>query len=349
LVREVIFAIPGDLDTPTGGYRYDRRVIDELRALRWDIRPLRLPGDFPAPGAASLQETERLLRATPADALIVVDGLAFGALPAALLDRVARRYVALVHHPLGLETGLAKDRAEQLLASERAALARATRVVVTSAPTAALLFRDFGVPKDKITVAEPGTDPARRARGSEGAPRLLSVGAVNTRKGYDTLVAALVQIAALAWESRIAGSLDRDPPAVARLQAAISGSGLGSRIELLGALDDRALAEEYDRASLFVLPSHFEGYGMAFTEALSRGLPVIAGNAGAAPSTVPADAGVLVPPGDADALAHALRRLLTDADERRRLGDAAWRRAQRLPRWRDTAAAFARALTEAAA
>jgi glycosyltransferase involved in cell wall biosynthesis len=65
---------------------------------------------------------------------------------------------------------------------------------------------------------------------------------------------------------------------------------------------------------------------------------------GAVVSTVPADAGVLVPPGDANVLAAALRRLLTDPAELSRRSDAAWRHAERLPRWRDTARKFARAL-----
>jgi glycosyltransferase involved in cell wall biosynthesis len=347
LVAEVVFAIPGDVDTPTGGYRYDRRVIDELRALRWDVKPLRLPGDFPTPSEASLKESERLFAAVPADALLLVDGLAFGALPASLLDRVPRKYLALVHHPLGLETGITRERAEFLLATERAALARTLRVIVTSKPTGVLLFRDFGVPKEKITVAEPGTETAQRAKGSGGAPRLISVGAVNARKGYDTLVAALAKITDLPWESRIVGTLDRDLPAAATVKAAIKASGLDSRIKLLGTISEAALNSEYDQATLFVLPSHFEGFGMAFTEAMARGLPVVAGDAGAAPTTVPSDAGILLPPGDADALAAALRRLLTDSAELKRRSDAAWKHAQSFTRWRDTAKAIASALTEA--
>src|SRR5712691_10480523 len=148
LVAEVVFAFPGDLATPTGGYRYDRRVIDELRALRWDVRPMSLPDDFPTPSAGSLKETERLLSATSHDAVLLIDGLAYGAFPSPLIDRLRRKIVALVHHPLGLETGIASVRARFLIANECAALARATRVVVTSGPTAALLFRDFRVPKE---------------------------------------------------------------------------------------------------------------------------------------------------------------------------------------------------------
>ena len=210
-MHDAWFAIPGEISTPTGGYRYDRRVMEELRALGWNVRHLALPGDFPLPSAASLAETERALAATPADAVVLFDGLALGALPADILDRVPRRYVALVHHPLALETGISQDRAAALRRLEREALTRTPRVIVTSASTAQLLASDFAVARERITVAEPGTEPAPRARGDKSV-RLLGVGSITPRKGFDTLVSALAEITDLAWECRIAGSFDRDLP-----------------------------------------------------------------------------------------------------------------------------------------
>jgi glycosyltransferase involved in cell wall biosynthesis len=343
-VPEAVFAVPGDLQTPTGGYIYDRRVIELLPEFGWQVRHLELPGDFPTPSKASLTATSEALALTPRDALLVIDGLAFGAMPAELVDRAKRKIVALVHHPLALETGIDKKRAEYLARTEREALARTAHVIVTSPSTADLLVKQFGVPPSRISVAEPGTEAATRAAGDGIPPRLLSVGSVTVRKGYDVLVAALAQIADLSWESRIVGSLDRDSTAAKTVGEAIGRAKLQSRIRLLGALDQRALAAEYDQARLFVLPSHFEGYGMAFAEALSHGLPIVGCMGGAVASTVPADAGVLVPSGDANMLAATLRRLLTDPSELSRRADAAWRHAQRLPRWRDTARKFARAL-----
>lgn len=341
---DVVFAVPGDLNTPTGGYIYDRRVIELLPEFGWRVRHLALPGDYPDPSEASLKETERMLAATPADALLVIDGLAFGAMPADLVRGARRRIVGLVHHPLALETGLAKERAEYLARTERAALAETVHVIATSPSTAELLARDFGVPAARISVAVPGTERAARAHGNEGPPRLLSVGSVTARKGYDVLVAALARVSDLPWQSRIVGSLDRDPVAPEALRKAIGRAGLSSRVALLGSLDATALDAEYDKASLFVLPSHFEGYGMAFAEALAHGLPVVGCAGGAVTSTVPPDAGALVPPGDAEALAGALRRLLADRGKLKRLSDAAWRHGQNLPTWRDTAQRFARAL-----
>lgn len=345
---EVLFAIPGDLATPTGGYRYDRRVMDELKALGWNVRLLALPGDFPAPSAASLHETERLLEQTPDDAVILFDGLAYGALPADLLDNVPRRYVALVHHPLALETGLAPARVAELRELERETLARAMQVVATSQPTADVLMRDFGVPGGRLSVAEPGTEPAQRARGNGVTPRLLGVGSITPRKGFDVLVAALAMLTDLDWQCHIAGSMDRNPQTAAKLKSRIAETGLQERIALLGTLSEEQLAEEYDRADIFVLPSHFEGFGMVFTEAMARGLPIVACDGGAATTTVPANIGLFVAPGDANALAEKLRRLLLDPGEIRRRADAAWRYAEHLPRWHYTATKIAAALERAA-
>jgi glycosyltransferase involved in cell wall biosynthesis len=346
-VPEATFAVPGDLHTPTGGYIYDRRVIELLPEFGWRIRHVELPADYPNPDQKSLEETARALDATPSDALLIIDGLAFGAMPAELIDRFDRRIVALVHHPLAFETGIDRTRAEYLARTERAALARTVHVIVTSVATADLLVKHFGVPARRITVAEPGTEPAPRARGGGGPRRLLSVGSVTTRKGYDVLVSALAQMADLSWESRIVGSLDRDDAAVGNLREMILRAKLDHRVALLGSLDENSLADEYDRAHLFVLPSHFEGYGMAFAEAIARGLPIVGCAGGAVTSTVPSDAGVLVSPGDAKALAAALRRLLSDPAELSRHAEAAWRHARKLPRWRDTAEKFARALAAA--
>lgn len=348
-MREVVFAIPGDISTPTGGYRYDRRVMELLPEHGWKALHLELPGDYPSPSEASLANTVKLITDAPADALMMIDGLAFGAMPMETVKQIRQPIVALVHHPLALETGIDAQRAKYLEKTEREALTRAVRVLATSPATADILVRDFGVPKNGVSFAEPGTDPAPRAEGSGGVPRLISVGSVTARKGYDVLIAALARINDLNWESRIAGSIARDLAAAKVVRDAIAQHGLQDRVHLLGSLDDATLDAEYHKADLFVLPSHFEGYGMAFAEALSRGLPVIGCAGGAVVNTVPADTGILVPPGDDAALADALRKLLTDKSELKRRADAAWSHAKKLPTWHDTAARVAQALDKARA
>ena len=210
------------------------------------------------------------------------------------VEREAARLtiVALVHHPLAAETGLDPALAAALEISERRALAAVRSVVVTSRATAARLA-DYGVTADRIAVVEPGTDPAPLARGSQPAVShelspslssdvaLLCVATLTPRKGYELLVERARAIPQRNWRLTCAGSLDRDPATVARVRAQLRDAGLEDRVSLVGDLDAAALAAQYDRADLFVLPTLYEGYGMAVAEALARGLPVVSTATGA--------------------------------------------------------------------
>jgi glycosyltransferase involved in cell wall biosynthesis len=346
VVKRFAFAVPGDLATPTGGYAYDRRMIAELGHLGWQIDLLNLGEGFPWPSGATRATARTQLLAMPASRIIVVDGLALGVLPETASQLAGRNpLLALVHHPLALEWGLSVEQANALRASERAALAAVRGVVVTSAATARLITSDYGVPAERITVARPGSDPAPPAPGSQdGVVRLLSVGAVVPRKGFDVLIAALAMLTDLSWRLTIAGDRTRDHNTSAQLDADIARHSLGNRITTLGTVSPQRLAALYAEADMFVLASRFEGYGMAYAEAVTHGLPVIGSNAGAIPDTVPPEAGLLVAPGDIPALAQALRRVIGDADLRRRLADAARAAAPQLPPWRQSAEIFARAL-----
>jgi len=346
VVKRFAFAVPGDLATPTGGYAYDRRMIAELGGLGWRIDLLDLGEGFPWPRQATRETALTRLLAIPAGCTIVVDGLALGALPEAAAQLSEHHpLLALVHHPLALEAGLSIEQAGALRASERAALAAVQGVLVTSAATARLVAADYGVPAGRITVARPGSDPAPLAQGGQdGIVRLLSVGAVVPRKGFAVLIAALATLPDLNWQLTIAGDRTRDRDATAQLDADIARHALENRVTVLGAVSPPRLAALYAEADMFVLASHFEGYGMAYAEAVAHGLPVIGTNAGAIPETVPVDAGLLVAPGDIPALAHALCRVIGDAALRRQLAGAARAAAPQFPTWRQSAEIFARAL-----
>jgi glycosyltransferase involved in cell wall biosynthesis len=346
VVGRCTFAVPGDLSTPTGGYAYDQRMIAELGDLGWQIDLIDLGEGFPWPGEATRAAAQAQLLAIPAGRIVVVDGLALGVLPE-VASQLARRnpLLALVHHPLALEWGLSAEQTTALRASERVALAAVQAVVVTSPSTARLVAADYAVPAERITVARPGSDPAPLAQGSrDGVVRLLSVGAVVPRKGFDVLIAALATLTDLPWQLTIAGDRTRDPTAAAQLDADIARYALGNRVAAPGAVSPQRLAALYAEADVFVLASHFEGYGMAYAEAVAHGLPIIGTHAGAIPDTVPPDAGLLVAPGDAAALAEALRRIIGDDGLRYRLVGAARSAAAQLPAWKHSAEIFAQVL-----
>lgn len=345
-MTSAVFAIPGDLAAPTGGYAYARRMLDLLPREGIGVSHLALPGGYPDPSAADLAETAALIAATPPDAVLLIDGLAYGAMPIDLIEGFRRPVVVLVHHPLGLEAGLTPDRRTALLASEAAALALARRIIVTSPLTGRLLAADFSVDAALVTIAEPGTEPASRSRGTGSPVHILAVGTISPRKGFDVLVAALAQLPDRDWHLTIAGSTDRDPTAAAAVRAAIADAGLSSRVTLAGVLEPAALDILYGAADIFVSPSLFEGYGMALAEALARGLPIVASTGGAAAETVPDRAALKVRPGDVAALSEALASVLRDPALRARLADASWAAGRTLPRWSETASRIAHVLKE---
>jgi glycosyltransferase involved in cell wall biosynthesis len=346
VVRRVAFAVPGDLATPTGGYAYARRMIAELQKLGWQVDVIGLGDGFPRPTAETKAAARERLAGVPKDCPIVIDGLAFGVLPEAASElRERNPLLALVHHPLALETALAPADADALKKSEYDALSAARGVVVTSPSTSQLLVDDYDVPPAIITVACPGTERGEIAKGSsDGVVRLLSVGSVVPRKGYDVLIAALAPLVALPWRLTIAGDRTRDETAAAQLDADIASHKFAERIEVLGALPADRLAALYTGADLFVLASRFEGYGMAFAEALAHGLPVIGTTAGAIPDTVPPDAGVLIEPNDVKALTRTLGMLIENPKERQWFASGARAAGEALPRWEESAALFAGAI-----
>jgi glycosyltransferase involved in cell wall biosynthesis len=346
VVKRVAYAVPGDLNTPTGGYAYDRRMIAELQKFGWLVDVIGLGDGFPRPDAATKAAARDKLAGVPKDCPIIVDGLALGVLPEAAKELHEQHLLlALVHHPLALETGLTAEESKNMHASERSALSFAHHVITTSAATARLLVADFGVPSEGVTIVRPGTDRATIKAGTKGGPvTLLAVGSVVPRKGYDVLVAALATLADLPWRLVIVGDRGRSVEAAWQLDVEITRHGLANRVSFTGAVAHEKLADYYASADLFVLPSRFEGYGMAYAEAIAHGLPVVGTTAGAIPDTVPESAGVLVPPDDVDALARVLRRLIGNPQERQRLAEGAAAAAARFPSWQEQAALFANVL-----
>ncbi len=340
--RQLHVVLPGDPDTPTGGYIYDKRMIAELRHAGWTVALHALGPGFPNPSREETAAADALLTALPEGAIVVLDGLCLGVLPEVVQRQQGRLcLIGLVHHPLAEETGLDEPQRQRLFVSERDALAACRRVIVTSPFTASALT-PYGVPPDRIGTAPPGTDPAPLAPGSRGPGlHLISAASLTPRKGHDVLLAALALLQDRDWRLTLAGSPDLDPLWAAKIRGLIADQGLGRRVTLHGVLSGAALDGFYASGDVFVLASHYEGYGMVLAEALARGLPIVATTGGAIPFTVPADAGVLVPPGDSAAFATALSRLFDTPALRAALAAGARRARDGLLDWPRAALRFA--------
>ncbi len=341
--------VAGDPGQLTGGYLYDARIVEALRARGCGVEVVGLEGRFPDPDAHARRSMAMALEAQPDGACVVIDGLAMGGLPEAIAPHAHRLViVALVHHPLADESGLAEADRRRLFDSERRALALARRVVVTSAFTARRLAH-YGVPRPRLRVVTPGVDPAPLAASAldleaPGPRRLLCVATLTPRKGHDLLLEALAGLQGHDWRLEAIGSHARDPAHAARLFDATRRYGLAERIVWAGERSAAELAAAYHRAELCVLPSRYEGYGMVVTEALARGLQVLTTTGGALANTLPPGAGMAVPPGDAAALGEALGRWLDDTALRRRLRHGACAARRSLGDWPQAGERFLAAL-----
>jgi glycosyltransferase involved in cell wall biosynthesis len=255
------FAVPGGLDVRTGGGIYDRKVMDALREDGWWVEVLEWPASFPFPNEDDRLAVSASLAAVPDNALVLIDGLALGTLPGlARREKDRLRLVALVHHPLALETGLSPMMAATFAAEEQDALASVRAVIVTSETTAAIVEGAFGVPGDKITVAHPGVDRPKLTRGERrpGPVRIFAMGSISPRKAHHVLVEALARIDDLDWTCVIAGSLEREPEAAEALIDQIAMLGLGERLKLAGEVDFEQAARLYADADIFWLARVFE-------------------------------------------------------------------------------------------
>lgn len=342
------FLVPGNWHLPTGGYTYDRRIVLGLRDAGRTVDVHVLAGAWPHPSDADLAAAARTVAQLPEHSVVVADGLAFGVMASVVAPHAQRlRWVALVHHPLHLETGLLPEQRQQLQQQETQALSYARRVLVTSASTAKDVAA-MGVAPEHIVVVEPGTDPAvplaLKAPTPHQALRLLCVATLTPRKGHSVLLQALAGLTHMEWELHNVGSAERDPDTAAQLHA--QAAPMADRVHWHGEVDAANLQAHYAAADVLVLASMHEGFGMVITEALAHGLPVVSSNAGALANTLPPGAGVQVAAGDVHALRAALAQAIGEPALRAQWAAGARQAAAQLPTWSAQAARFAVALQD---
>jgi glycosyltransferase involved in cell wall biosynthesis len=342
VTRSVHVVLPNDIDdpaTPSGGNAYDRRVCDGLAAAGWTVREHAVRGAWPRPSDADRAALARVLADLPSGAVVLVDGLIASAVPDVLAPATTRlRVVVLMHMPLGDAT-------------ERAALAAAAAVVTTSHWSRTRLV-DLGLPAERVYAAPPGVDAAPRHEPGDTGGALLCVAAVTPHKGHDVLVEALAAIRDRSWTCVCVGALDRDPAFADAVRRTARTRGIADRVAFVGPRTGADLDARYAAADLLVQPSRRESYGMVVTEALARGVPVVASSADGLPESLGRVTdglpGMLVPPGDPAALAAALRRWLAEPDLRDRIRKNALVRRKTLTGWAATTKLVADALSTVA-
>lgn len=347
-LQPVLFVVPGDPGQNTGGYRYVRRIVEGLQGIGTRARCEGISGNFPIPDCRAAASMDSLLSNQDDGSLVVLDGLAMGALPDVVAAHAERlSIVALVHHPLADETGLPEDTRDWLFRVERKALASVAAIITTSRYTAQRL-QAYDVSPHRILVVEPGVDTitstGERKRMSDGSINLLCVAHLSPRKAQHHLVEALGDLQHLPWHCTFVGSLSRDDYYGQQFRHSVHAHGLEQRVTLAGELDDEGLAKAYGEADLFVFPSLYEGYGMVIDEALSAGLPVITTDGGALENTGKRPGIRQYAAGNVAALMNCLEDWLSDPQLLCCAKREAEMEAKRLRRWNLAAREFQEAL-----
>jgi glycosyltransferase involved in cell wall biosynthesis len=353
-VTAVHVVVPDGIDDPrrpSGGNTYDRQLCRGFRSCGWAVHEHAVPGCWPRPESASIAALADVVQRIPDESVVLLDGLVASTAPEVLVPQALRLcVVVLVHMPLGHRPPA--DGAAEVRMREHAVLASAAAVVTTSAWSRQRLLELYQLPPERLHVAQPAVDAAELATGTLAGGALLYVAAVTFEKGHDVLLDALARARDLPWHCVCVGSLKRDPAFVEAVRERSLDRGLADRVEFVGARTGADLDRSYAAADLVVLASRAETYGMVVTEALARGLPVIATDVGGLTEALGQGAdgirpGLLVPPGEPAQLGAALRAWLSDAELRERLRRAARERRESLSRWSTTTSVIARVLAEA--
>jgi glycosyltransferase involved in cell wall biosynthesis len=333
----IAWVIYGSLDQVSGGYIYDRLVVEHLRALGDDVTIVSLEPNGALPTLAE-----------NAYDVVLGDELCFRELGPLFRAALGSRRVLLIHHLTAWEQAPGATQTE-LLALEKAAIDAADACIATSRVTADRLEHERLT--RGVLVAEPGADRFERPASWTQEPssarlRLLFIGNISARKRVLELAQAFAELSNEHAELVLVGA-ELSPGYAQEVRAVIARAGVTARVCWLGSLPAAGVAEQLSLADVLVLPSALEGYGMVLSEALWSGVPVIAARVGAAEELVSrTSAGLVYEPDDPSGLGAALAAFVANGTLRSKLRRAAWLSADQLPRWRDTALAVRATLSK---
>lgn len=317
----------------TGGWVYDSRLVEALRAQGADVAEIAVPVGFPTMSDDGRTALARAFADLPDEAFFLADHLHVADI-APMLRGVGFRVVSIFHHSRVIEAGVLAAADER--ARELAGFAVADVVVVSSPETARYIVAQYGVEEGRIIVAIPGNDPFARATPDVDHPlQILSVGALVPRKRQDYLVEVASRLQPAGWCWTLVGDPDRDAAWTAQIASLIRSVGLADRMQLAGTISPAELELLWAQASIYVAASHYEGYGMAIAEALRHGVPVVTTPSGAVADWA-ARGAVFAPEDDTGAFAAIVGGLIADPARRLRLADEAWAFGVTLPTWQQT-------------
>jgi glycosyltransferase involved in cell wall biosynthesis len=342
------FVIYGSLDTLSGGYLYDRKLVEYLRAQGDNVEIISLSWRN---YAAHLTDNFHFRLPAGLD-ILIQDELNHPSLIAANAGRHPYPIVSLVHH-LRCSELRPKWQNDLYRVVEKKYLQSVDRFIFNSRTTERVVNSVIESSKPSI-IAYPPTDRFGdviseneiKERANSRELRILFLGNVIERKGLHSVLQALFILhpstlrrgSGQAFSLNIVGSLTNDPAYVKAMQKQVIVNGLSSIVHLHGALDNGLLKEMLRQAHILVVPSSYEGFGIVYLEGMAFGLPAIGTTAGAASEIIAnGETGYLVEPDDSKTLAARLTSFANDRGLLARMSIKALRRYKAQPKWEQTA------------
>ena len=340
--------IYGSIDTISGGYLYDRMLVEYLRRQGDHVEIISLPYQNYGQhlGHNISRALYHRLSAARLD-ILLQDELNHPSL--FWLNRRLRKHVdypiiAIVHHLRFLEArGAGENQFYRWI--EQFYLAGVDGFICNSQTTRTAIQDLAGTGKRTI-VAYPGgnrlgntiTFEQISVRAQKPGPlQIIFVGNLIERKRLHILLDALTQLSPQNWDLDVVGSLTTDPLYVEYIRQQIVRNGLKEKVNLAGALNDAELAIRLTHSDILIVPSSYEGFGIVYLEGMGFGLPAIASTAGAAGEIIThSQNGFLVPPDDPQALAHHIQILSEDRTCLLQMSMAARQHYETHPTWRDS-------------
>lgn len=306
----VHFLTMGDMQSLTGGYLYNMHMMEGLEQMGYSVNVFGT--DWPWDDKSELAKICRFhFEKLTVGSCILIDSLVLVKIRSSVQEFSSRLiFVGLIHLPATYT--FTSGKFGKLAEEEMMVLHQMKQLIVTGQFTYNLLWK-AGLNRANLWIVEPGTGPFPQKTHYKPVPsELLCIANYSAIKAQDTLIRSLYSLTDRDWTLHLYGDKDRDKEYSAGIISFIKQLNLETRVIMHGIAMRDEITAIFLNADLFVMPSLFESYGMALTESLAHGVPVLSTRAGNIPCTVPGGMGILVEPGNEKELTDALLSLMDE-------------------------------------
>ena len=269
---DIYFVYPGDINAKTGGYIYEKNILNYAKLNNINIRKIVLSQNYPFPTNRDIKYFLKILDKIHPNSKIIIDGLALEGMYSIFKKIITYNVIALIHHPLYLE--FKGQRSKKFLRLEKENFKKINKFIVTSKNTKNLLVNEFEIKNNKISVVEPGIVRLKKYNNKKNNKiHFLTCGSLINRKNYLFLLKVLKPLDN--YILNIVGDTTRDIVYYKNLKKFVNKNSMSRKIIFHGTISDNKLSKLYSNADCYISVSKYEGFGMSLANALIIKKPII--------------------------------------------------------------------------